>query len=198
MPESEKFTCIACSVFQPELKALQERGALDVPFHFLDSQLHMKPLELKELLETLVQKLRRQGRRVVLVYGDCYPHMVDQTRAPGVSRTEGINCCQILLGKERYKALLRTGAFLLFSEWTKRWRELITRLAGLDKESTLEMFQELHTKMIYLDTGVCAPPQKELQACSEYFHLPVEVEQVSLEHLLKTVRQALTESLRLA
>ncbi len=38
--------CIACSVFRPELTALQEQGKLDFQIRYLDSNLHMTPAAL--------------------------------------------------------------------------------------------------------------------------------------------------------
>ena len=45
MPDRE-IVCVACGVFEAELRSLQERGELPYPVRFLDSMLHMKPEKL--------------------------------------------------------------------------------------------------------------------------------------------------------
>ena len=51
--------------------------------------------------------------------------------------------------------------------------------------------REMHSKLIYLDTGTRPVPMKDLEDCSQYCGLPWEVLQVSLEPLRKCIQDAL-------
>ncbi len=186
MSRASRVACVACSVFCKELEALQDE--LDLEYHFLDSNLHLRPRELRERMAPLVESAREQSQ-VLLIYGDCHPYMTDLER-PGVARTRGVNCGEILLGQERYKELVRAGAFFMLPEWTLRWREIFDAFPGPDMA---ELIRDMHSKLVYLDTGVSQIPHKELQACSAWCGIPYEVLSVSLDHFLNVVNDAITK-----
>ncbi|MCU7937242.1 MAG: DUF1638 domain-containing protein [Candidatus Thiodiazotropha sp. (ex Dulcina madagascariensis)] len=182
--------CLACSVFRPELTALVARGELDCRIRYLSSTMHMVPVKLDKRMQKLVGAERKRGHRVLMAYGDCHPHMHDLEQADDVVRTRGMHCGEILLGKKRYKELLREKAFLLLPEWAMRWREILTKLEDLDEASTIELLRERHDKFVYLDTGVVPIPVDEIRACAAYFDLPLEIEVVSLEYLQSVIKDA--------
>ena len=186
-------TCVACSVFRSELEALQARGDADVPVRYIDAMLHVYPSELRTRLEALVADERKQGKRVVLLYGDCHAYMDDDALAAGARRVRGMNCFEVVLGPEEYRRQRRDGAFLLLHEWALRWRELLDAGVGLDGEDAKSFMGELHTKLVYLDTGVVAVPQEHLEAMSDFFDLPWETMTVPLDHLLAAINDALAE-----
>jgi hypothetical protein len=117
--------------------------------------------------------------------------MVDLAEDPAVVRVRAMNCCEMLLGKQRYKALLRTGAFLLFPEWSYRWRSILQCFPGFDADTAGEMMTEIHSRFVYLDTLTCPVPHDALEQCSELFRLPYEVAEVSLDLLLGLIQEAL-------
>ncbi len=183
--------CIACSVFRPELTVLQERGQLGFSIRYLDSNLHMAPTTLHKRMTALLEHELNQGRQVLLIYGDCHMHMVDIGASPNVARVQGANCCEILLERKQYKQMFKEKAFYLFPEWALRWREILGVLLDLDEESTIELMRDMHSKLIYLDTGALPIPEEELKACSEYFGLPCEVLPVSLNHFFTGIHEAI-------
>lgn len=182
--------CLSCSVFHPELTHLAERGVLDLRVRYLSSSMHMVPGKLDRRMQDLMAAERKRGNRVLLVYGDCHPHMHDLERAEDVARICGLHCGEILLGKQRYKQLLREGTFLLLREWTMRWRELLMNLGGLDQATTKELMRERHSKFVYLDTGTGPVPLDQIRACAAHFGLPFEIEQVTLEYFQTLIKDA--------
>jgi hypothetical protein len=184
-------TCLACSVFRPELETLAARGEFTLPVRYLDSSLHIEPSLLGRELTREVRDLRARDRQVLMVFGDCHAGM-DQHQEPGcVCRTAGLNCAALLLGRERYLEMAREGAFFLFPEWTARWRELLPGIVGIAGADGVSLMREMHRRFTYLDTGSRPVPRAELQACSTYFDLPVEVLPVSLDALLRYLNEAL-------
>ena len=190
MPD-DPIVAIACSVLRLELQALREQGLINFPIRFLDSRLHMDPEELHAQMARSIQEERRRGCRVLLIYGDCHAHMVDLAADRYVVRVGAINCGEMLLGKQRYKALLKSGAFLLSPEWTCRWRDILLRFPGLDSDSAGEMIREIHSRFVYLNTLTCPVPQEALKQCGDFFLLPYEIEEVSLDLLLAVIQEAL-------
>lgn len=192
MTQEPRKLCISCSIFRKEIEALQASGQLDLPVEFLNSMLHMVPAKLESSLQKALEsaRLRDPDREVVMAYGDCCGHMDTFEAAPGTSRTEGINCCEIILGSETYRKLRKEGAFFLMPEWALSWKQIFVGQLGLLGPCAKTFMQEMHSRMIYLDTGLVPVPHATLKEASDFLGLPVEILPVSLDPLLSSLRQA--------
>lgn len=182
---------VACSVLRRELDSLRREGEIDFPIRYLDSGLHMRPGRLRRELEAVLDAVSGPGVAVVLIYGECHSYMDEHERRPGVWRIRGRNCAEILLGADRYRALLHSGAFFLLPEWARKWRRVFGEELHLSKEVAREMMREQHTRLVYLDTGQVPVPTLELERAGEALGLPHEVLAVSTRHLLEGVREVL-------
>jgi len=151
----------------------------------------MYPERLASSLQTVLDGELKQGHKVVLIYGDCCAQMTAMEAMPGVVRTRGKNCCELLLGIEEYRRLSHEGAFFLIPEWVSRWKEIFVKELGLNCDSATGLMQEIHRKLTYLDTGMAPVPENALKEFAEYCGLPFEVRQVSLELLHSAIEYAL-------
>jgi len=185
--------CIACSIFRKEIEALRASGQLDLPVEFLNSMLHMVPAKLETSLQSALGAARTEDsdRTVVLAYGDCCGHMDTFEAEPGTARTEGINCCEIILGSETYRRLRKEGAFFLMPEWALSWKKVFVGQLGLLGATAKSFMQEMHSRLIYLDTGLVPVPHADLEEASAFLGLPVEIMSVSLDPLLASLNQAI-------
>lgn len=181
---------IACSIFRKEIESLQKQKLINIPFRYIGSMLHMKPEVLDNRLKEATEKARQNRDDIVLVYGDCCPHMNELEADEHIVRVCGLNCCEILLGSDLYRHLRPEGAFFLMSEWTLRWREIFQHHLGLERENAQSFMKEIYTKLIYLDTGLLPVPESHLDEISGYFGLPVEIMQVSLDQLMVVIKNA--------
>lgn len=184
--------CIACSIFRKEIESLQASGRLDWPTDFLTSMLHMVPARLEARLQEALGAAQGQApeQEVVLAYGDCCGHMETFEAEPGTARTKGINCCEIILGRETYRKLRKEGAFFLMPEWALSWRQIFVGQLGLMGSCAKTFMQEMHSRLIYLDTGLVPVPHEALRGVSEFMGLPMEILPVSLDPLLASLQQA--------
>lgn len=130
----------------------------------------------------------------VIIYGDCCMMMEQFEKKPGVARTRGLNCCELILGKELYKSLISDGVFFLLPEWILRWEEIFTRELGLSTVNATDLMHEMHTRLVYLDTGVMAVPLEEIVRCSSFCGLPYEIMTVSCDHLKSLIDDAITRA----
>lgn len=181
---------ICCGVFQAEIGALLENDFPDLSVRCLNSMLHMHPEKLAIKLESAIDDEVRQGRKVMLIYGDCCMRMTALETVPGVVRVRGNNCCDLLLGSGEYRRLSREGAFFLFPEWTRRWRHIFSVELGLNHDNVVSLMGDMHKRLVYLDTGLSPVPEDELRECSRYCGLPWEVLKVPLEPLRAAIREA--------
>jgi len=174
---------IACSIFRKEIELLIAQKQIEIPFTYLSSMLHLYPDVLDRSLQQAVERARQNGEDVLLVYGDCCPHMHDCQIDDRIERVRGINCFEILLGRDQYRRLCSERAFFLMPDWAYRWREVFQYQLGLEGDNARSFMAEFHTRLVYLDTGLTPVPEELLDEISEYCGLPVEILPVSLDHL---------------
>lgn len=186
-----KGVMIGCSVLQAEVESLCEVHWPDHKLIFLPSMMHMHPQRLASSLESVLDAELKQGYGVVLIYGDCCARMTALEALPGVVRTRGNNCYDLLLGRGEYRRLSHEGAFFLLPEWARRWREIFSKELGLNRVNATSFMRDMHRRLVYLDTGVVPVPEKELRECAEYCGLPYETRPVSLELLRSAIEEAL-------
>ena len=189
--ESSKIICIACSTFRSELEELRKSEEFNLPVHYLDSELHSDPAELCCQMSSLIKDKLEQGKKVLILYGECHHYMHEQESMPGVKRVQGLNCCEIMLGREKYRSLRKEGVFFLSPEWAKRGREILKVELKMDDANAKDLMRETHTKIVYLDTGVMPVPTGHLKEFSDYTGLPCEVVRITRDHLLAGIREAM-------
>lgn len=181
---------LCCGVLRKEIEKLHKDGKISGKCIFLDSMLHMNPECLESLLNEKIKSFEQGKVNTVLVYGDCCSGMFDLSQKKWVERVDYINCAQLILGKNRYRQLMKEQAFILLPEWLKRWKEIFSVELGLSKEIATNLMQENRNILVYLDSGQEPIPEKEIHECSEYVGLPVKIEKVSLENLLAAMNDA--------
>ena len=180
---------ITCGIFQTEMAALAPRFPR-LQLIFADSMLHMRPDLLQERIDALLRQ--HSADKVLFIYGDCTPRIMELCRKPGFAKTAGINCCEILLGREEYRRLRKSGAFFFLPEWTLRWRDVFERELGFaGGRGAEDMLREVHSHFIYLDTGVLPMPGSVLDEISRELGLPMQQLSVSLSCLEQKISAAL-------
>jgi len=182
----KKVVIIACSIFKFELEHLKSEGKINVPIVYLNSMLHLNPEELEKILGQKLEEYK--SYKILLLYGDCHARMVDYEKNPDIVRSPGINCCEIFLGKEKYQQLRKEGAFILLPEWSVRWREAFVEYMGFKNAKSSRLFMnDMHKKIVYVDTGFQDKNQPLLTEISEYFGLPLEIYNTSISELEKVL-----------
>jgi two-component sensor histidine kinase len=180
---------VACGIFKAEFAALDAELRERFNPVFLESMLHMDPDRLDQ---ALAAALPPAGEPAVILYGDCSPHMGEFGEAPARVRTEGDNCCEICLGRDRYRQLRRSKAFFLMHEWALRWERVFkTELGFVSRETARAYMGETMKEAVYLDCGSSPIPEPVLAEASDYLGLPLRVEACGLGHLDAALRAAL-------
>lgn len=183
---------LSCGVVRAEMGELQRRGLIDGELLFLDSMLHMDPPQLEARLTEALERAAAAPGLLVLVYGDCSAHMLDLVRRFRAGRVSVINCAQLLLGRERYRQLMREEAFLVLPEWARRWEHIMKSELGLNQEVAHGLMGENRGVLVYLDTGLIPVPVEQLAEFSAYSGLPWRVETVTLDCMLALLLEART------
>lgn len=181
---------LSCGVVRAEMEELLRLGLIDGELLCLDSMLHMNPPLLEEKLTAALEQNVGRPARLVLVYGDCSAHMLDLVRRYRVGRVKVINCVQLLLGRERYRQLMREEAFMVLPEWALRWEQIMKSELGLNNEVAHDLMRENRGVLVYLNSGLTPVPEQHLADFAAYCGLPWRVETVTLDCLLATLLEA--------
>ena len=180
---------ICCSVLRRELSVLLTTDYPGAEVCFLDSILHLYPQRLQ--LEMDKALTARGDRACVLIYGDCHAHIKEFSENQHCTRTDAVNCSELLLGRETYRRYRAEKTFIFLPEWTRRWRQIFEKELGFtDQTLAREFMQDNQRSLLYLDTGLFPVPQTSLAEITDYFAMPVEIMPVSLQHLQDSVRSA--------
>ena len=183
---------IACSIFRYELEQFVKEGKINIPIVYLNSMLHMNPKQLQILLDAKIEEYK--NFRIILMFGDCHARMVDYEENTNIVRTPGINCCEILLGKQNYRKIRNDGAFILLPEWSERWKEVFVDSLGFKTSKAIKPFMaEMHKKIVYIDTGLVEKNIPLFNEISDFLGLPLEIYS-STTNELETVINRLIES----
>jgi hypothetical protein len=185
-------TVICCSVLQREIESLLAEDYPEAELVLLDSMLHMHPETMHVAIDTEIAA--RPDRYCLLVYGDCHAHMRETAERPHCAKVKGVNCGQLLLGKEDYRACRNGKTFLFLPEWTERWHEVFEKELGFtDRDLAREFMHENQRNLLYLDTGLIPVPQDTLDDIGDFFNMPIEVRPVSLTALRQAVKTAIDQ-----
>ncbi len=181
---------LSCGVVRAELEALHRQGLIRGRLHFLDSMLHMDPPRLETALTAALEQRLQTPACLVLVYGDCCSRMLDLVTSYRVGRIDAINCAQLLLGRDRYRHLMREGAFLVLPEWADRWERIMQDELGLTHPIAQDLMREHRSSLVYLDTGLVPVPHRQMTDFSAYSGLPWRIETVTLDTMLQLLLTA--------
>ena len=186
----EPIRLLSCGIFKEEYQLLPPDLRLRLAPVFLDSMLHMDPEKLDAMLGNFLQGLG--GKPAVISFGDCCPHMQELGSVACVARTRGVNCCEIYLGRERYRKLCREQTFFLMPEWAMRWERVVKKELGLaDRQLARDFMAQSMSKAMYIDTGIIPIPEAELAAFSDHTGLAVSIESTGPEHFIAAMQSAL-------
>ncbi len=184
---NHKPSIIACSIFRKEIESIKMNQLKENPIHYLDSMLHMNPNLLDQTMKAAVNEELSSGNNVAIIYGECHACMNELEAAHDTKRIAGMNCIEIFLGKEQYRKLRKEGAFFLLPEWCERWREVFEKQLGLNMENAQSFMQEMHTQLIYIDTGIIPVPELTLKEISKFTGLPYSILSISLNNLKEAI-----------
>jgi hypothetical protein len=149
----------------------------------------MHPIELQRSLES---KLDNFSQPVLVILGDCCPSIESVEKRFNCLKTPAVNCCELLLGHNRYLEYRNKKIFILLPEWTGRWREVFQQELGFSNRELAHSFMHEYSSSIeYLDTGIVDVPNNIISDIQTFFDMPVKVTPVNLDTLRKFISDTL-------
>jgi hypothetical protein len=182
----EKLLLIGCGIFKAEIEFLCAKNHWSLDTHFLPPSLH---IDFKALQSELTCALDCHAQRdTVVFYGACHPLMEQMLHNYHTLRSEGQNCVEMLLGRERFMAELEQGAFFLLEDWVRHWDKVILKTFGNHPAVIKQIFQQDHRYLLCLNTPCSHDFTDKAQAIGATLGLPVQSLTVSLDFLEMTLQ----------
>ncbi|MCP4180973.1 MAG: DUF1638 domain-containing protein [bacterium] len=179
---------ISCGIFKKEVEELIQEKKIEITFSFIDSMLHLNPLLLEKKLNSSIKYHSAKGH--VLLFGECHSNMDKFDSKYNIEKVKGLNCCEIILGHNKYHELRKEGAFILLPEWIHFFKKIFIDKFGFNSRNIKEFMNEMHSKLIYLDTGLTNIPRKQLEDISELSNLKMDIKKIDLNILTKNINNA--------
>lgn len=180
---------LGCGVLRREVRWLVEKNGWPLELDFLGSSLHVN---LEALAQGLTRGLNRHAQDdVVVFYGACHPRLDAMLEAAGTFRTEGENCIEMLLGRERYWEELQAGTFFLLEDWVPRWDQVMRATFGDHPAATREIFRSSCRSILAVRTPCSGDFTQAAEAIGRQMDVPLRWLDVGLDALEAVLRQAL-------
>lgn len=181
---------IACSVFKPALDFLGiEQRYPEVCITFLPSNLHLKPVELKQKLLEEVISAKRRGERIVCVYGDCFPGIEDFCTNQGITKAAGFHCFEMLLGSEKYQRTMNeeAGTYFVEKDLIQNFHSYCMEPLELFDETMRKLFFERYQRIVYVRQPTDPDLGRTVAELAEFLHLALEVKDADYTHLERVI-----------
>ena len=179
---------IACGVFRPALEhlGLEERYPR-LRSHYLPSNLHLRPQDLRRQLSETITSARQRSERILCLYGTCFPDIEDFCRQRGVTKVPGLHCFETLLGSEQYESIINEmpGTYFLETDLILNFEEYCLEPLELHDEEMRKSFFEHYERIVYLRQP--SDPDLLLKAnkLAAFLQLSLEIRDADYSHLKK-------------
>jgi Protein of unknown function (DUF1638) len=175
---------ISCGIFKEEIEYLIREKKFPHRVTFLDAALHVNFDRLKASLVDALEKSRKEGTAIKVLYGHCHPNIMDILERYGAKRLGAGNCLEAFVGREEVARLNDEAiSFFLSAGWINNWETMFEagkKDFGFDFKSMFEHYR----RILVFDTGVIPIDEEKVKKFSEFTGLPVERRSITLDHFL--------------
>ncbi|NJD07323.1 MAG: DUF1638 domain-containing protein [Methylococcaceae bacterium] len=179
---------VGCGILAREVEFLIRKNGWDVRTDFLESSLHINLGQLQQQLTGALE--RHRDERPIVFYGCCHPLMERFLEQAATFRTEGQNCVEMLLGRQRFMAELEQGAYFLLEDWARHWDSVMHQSFGDHPQVARAIFHEDRRYLLAIRTPVSHDFTEAAEHAAASVDLPLRWMDASLEHLERVLQAA--------
>jgi hypothetical protein len=171
---------IACGALARELLLLMEQCPPDsFELSCLPASWHNHPERILPGVKRKVEAARRDGKAVMVVYGDCGTGgaLDAYLDAEAIDRIPGPHCYEMFLGKADFAAEMDTalGTFFLTDYMVRHFERLIMNGMGLRRHPQLrDLYFANYTRLLYIAQTDDAALRKKARAAADDLGLAYE------------------------
>ena len=153
---SNGLTLVACGALAREILAITDQFPVGtVELTCLPASWHNHPEKIVPGLARKVNSLRRKGRRIAVIYGDCGTGgaLDDFLKREKIDRIPGPHCYEMFMGKPDFDAEMddQLGTFFLTDYMVRHFERIVMQGMGLRKHPQLrDMYFGNYTRVLYI------------------------------------------------
>jgi len=177
---------IACGVFRPVLEYLDlENRYPRLRSHYLPSNLHLRPQDLRRQLSETITSARQKNERILCLYGTCFPDIEDFCRHQGVTKVPGLHCFETLLGSKQYEHIINEmpGTYFLERDLILNFEEYCLEPLELHDEEMRKSFFEHYERTVYLRQPADPDLLSKANELATFLQLSLEIWDADYAHL---------------
>ena len=177
---------IACGVFRPALEHLRvEERYPRLRSHYLPSNLHLRPQDLRRQLSETITSARQKNERILCLYGTCFPDIEDFCRHQGVTKVPGLHCFETLLGSKQYENIMNEmpGTYFLERDLILNFEEYCLEPLELHDEEMRKSFFEHYKRTVYLRQPADPDLLSKANELATFLQLSLEIWDADYAHL---------------
>ena len=188
---------ITCPIFARELAAVLAQSPAAPLVRLMDYRVHFSGAAMAREVAKGVEAARQEGAAIALLVGrecESVPSISDMAAGCGGKLADGLNCIEIILGRERARQLQENRSTVM----TPAWIEMINNSIA-DGHWTLEDARinlGRYDRIILLDFGLEPLDDEKILEFFELTQVPIEILPVSLDHFKQEVDRLLAAAER--
>lgn len=198
--EPAGLTLIACGALARELLAITAQfpdGEVDLTC--LPASWHNHPERIVPGLRRKVASLRRKGRRVAVVYGDCGTggEIDDFLKREKVTRIPGPHCYEMYLQQPAFDDEMdrEIGTFFLTDYMVRHFERIVMQGMGLRRHPQLrDMYFGNYTRVLYVAQTRDPSLERKAEAAARELDLAYEYRFAGFGRLTSWVEEAVTRA----
>ena len=200
MAEPAGLTLIACGALARELLVITAQfpdGEVDLTC--LPASWHNHPERIVPGLRRKVASLRRKGRRVAVVYGDCGTggEIDDFLRREKITRIPGPHCYEMYLQQPAFDDEMdrEIGTFFLTDYMVRHFERIVMQGMGLRRHPQLrDMYFGNYARVLYIAQTRDPALERKAEAAARELGLAYEYRFAGFGRLTSWVEEAVTEA----
>ena len=186
---------ITCPIFAKELAVVLPEIAAEPTVLLMAYNVHTNAKTMEEELAGSIAMARAEGAAISLLVGqECQALQPLSQIAANCNGAlpEGRNCLEIILGREKARALQENRTTLMTPAWIRMINSSIADGYWTLEDARINLGR--YERIILLDSGLEPLDDEMLMEFFELTQVPIEILPVTLEHFKKVVRKLLADS----
>ena len=188
----KKHHLITCPIFVKELAAVLPEIAAEPTVQLMDYRVHTSAQTMEKELARFIETARTEEAAISLLVGqECQAlqplsHIADNC---GGVLPEGLNCIEIILGREKARELQDNRTTIMTPAWIQMIKDSIAAGYWTVEDARINLGR--YDRIILLDSGLEPLDDEMIMEFYELSQVPIEILPVTLDHFKKVVRQLL-------
>ncbi|MFH1489040.1 MAG: DUF1638 domain-containing protein [Pseudomonadota bacterium] len=189
---------IACGVFRSALNHLKIHTRFpEIDIEYLQPFLHNDPIELRNQLDKAISRARERDRKVICLYGQCFPDIDEFLKERGIGRPGGHHCYDMLMGAQSFNRAIEEdpGTYFLEKELLMNFDRYCRNPLELDDPQMREWFFERYNTVLYIRQPGDPELRTEAASIADFLSLCLRIKEADYGDLADRLEKEINKAI---